>query len=270
MARQALRQRRRQQGLTQEALAFAIGVATTTYREWERGMASPRVGFRPRLARQLDVSLAEMDRLLDGEGHTPVPDGLAVPAWLGHYAALEQGAAQIWSFEPVVVPGLLQTAAYATAIERVDPAAATEEAVRQKVDARLARQRVLTRQPDPLALSVVLDESVLHRIAGDRTVMAEQLGHLVDVTDRPTIKVRVLPFDAGVFSAAFGSFTVLTSPGSPCPYMACVEDRAGVHYLDRPHEIHAHIFLFEHLLRVALSPEDSVDMIRALAKENYA
>jgi len=267
--REALRQRRRQLGLTQEALAFAIGVAPTTYRDWERGVTSPRVGFRPRLARKLDVSLAEIARMLDGDPRPGAPDGLTVLSWLGHFAALEQGAAHIWSFEPVVVPGLLQTAGYATAVEAVGPDPGTPEDVARLVDARIARQGVLAREPEPLELSVVLDESVLYRVAGDRSVMAAQLEHLADAMTAPTIEVQVLPLDAGVFSASFGNFTVLTSPGSPEPYMACVEDRAGPQYLDRRHEVSAYIRLFTFLSSVALSPTDSLDLIKTVAKERY-
>ena len=107
--REALRQRRRQLGFTQEVLAYSIGVAPTTYRDWELGVTTPRVGFRRPLARRLDVSLVEVDRMLDGDRRDAVPDGLSVPSWLGHFAALEQGASRIWTYEPLVVPGLLQT-----------------------------------------------------------------------------------------------------------------------------------------------------------------
>ena len=155
MTRDALRQRRRQQGFTQETMAYALGVSPTTYRDWERGIAMPRAGFRPRLARELDVTLAEVARLLEGDGRPGVPDGLAVPAWLGHFAALEQGAAQLWSYEPVGVPGLLQTRDYATAIQRGSPGPVTDGDVARMVEARMTRQQVLTRQSKPLHLAVV-------------------------------------------------------------------------------------------------------------------
>jgi transcriptional regulator with XRE-family HTH domain len=264
-----MRRRRQQLGFTQEVLAEELGVATNTYREWERGIATPRVGFRPRLARRLEVSPVEIDRWLDGDGRSIAPSGLDVPAWLGHYASLEQGAGALWSFEPLVVPGLLQTAAYAAAVERRGPGSISEAAVAEKVRVRLARQAVLVREPSPLALSVIIDESVLYRLAGDERVMADQLDHLVAAGDRPTIRIQVLPFTAGAFSAAFGSFTVLTSPGSAEPYIACTADRAGPHYLDRTHEVEAHIDLFRHLGDVALSSGASRALMSAVTKERY-
>ena len=268
-ARQALRQRREQGGWTQESFAFALGVATSTYKSWERGEKTPRVGYRPKLARLLDASLAQVEIYLDGQ-QMAAPDGHQVPAWLGHLASLEQGASSIWAFEPVVVHGLVQTATYAGAVERVGPASRPpEEEIAQRVKTRIARQGVLVRQPDPLALSVVLDESVLYRVAGDHQVMRRQLDHLAEMADRPNVDVRILSLTAGVFSAAFGAFQVLTSPGGSDPYMACVEDRAGPHYLDRPHEIEAHASLFEYLSGVALSPADSIDLLRSVSKERY-
>lgn len=267
--RHKLRQRREERGLTQESAAFRLDVAVSTYRSWEQGVKTPRVGFRPRLAKLLDVSLGEVNVYLGGNG-AAAPNGHAVPTWLTHYASLEQAASSVATFEPVVVPGLLQTAAYATAVERVGPTPRPpDDEIAQRVDTRIARQRVLDREPEPLKLSVVLDESVLHRVAGDRDVMRQQLNHLAQMADRPNVEIRILPLDAGVFSAAFGAFQVLAAPGASGPYMACVEDRAGPHYLDRPQEIDAHATLFGYLSDVALPPAPSVDLLRSTSKEMY-
>jgi hypothetical protein len=169
----------------------------------------------------------------------------------------------------VVVPGLLQTAGYATEVERLVPGEISEAEVARYVDMRLARQEVLDREPEPLRLSVVLDESVLYRVAGDGDVMAEQLDHLAELAERPSIDVRVLTLDRNVFVAAFGSFTVLTAQDSAAPYMAYVKDRVGPHYLDRQHEVDSHIELFSYLADVALSPSKSLDLIRTVCKERY-
>jgi transcriptional regulator with XRE-family HTH domain len=268
-AREQLRHRRKQLGFTQESFAEVIGVSMTTYRDWERGVNRPRVGFRPRLARHLQVSLVELGRWIDGDGPGSAPDGFDVKDWLGHFASLEQGAGQLWAYEPTVVHGLLQTAGYATEVERRGPRPVSEAEVAKYVGLRLARQDVLDRQPEPLDLSVILDESVLYRVAGCEEVMAGQLDRLVEQAGRPTIDVRVLPFASGEFSAAFGSFTLLTAPEATMPYMAYVKDRAGPHYLDRVHEVETHMELFSYLAGVALSRDDSLDLIRAVTKERY-
>lgn len=163
--------------------------------------------------------------------------------------------------------GLLQTAGYAYAVESIGPDTPTSEAIARKVEMRMARQAVLDRQPDPLGLHVVLDESVLHRVASGPEVMARQLDHLAELAERDNVTVQVLPLTAGVFSAAFGAFSLFTTPGHTEPYMAAVEDRAGPHYLDRQPEITAHISLFNFLREAALSPDDSAERIAAAAKE---
>jgi transcriptional regulator with XRE-family HTH domain len=269
MARLALRHRREQLDLSQEKVAQLLGVSTTAYRDWELGVSTPRVGRRTQLAKVLHWSLSQLGEVLDQPTtDAQAPDGHAVPTWLGHLASLEQGASDIQAFEPVVVHGLLQTRAYATAVESVGTTPYRAEEVARRVESRIARQRVLIRHPDPLRLGVVLDESVLYRRAGDDDVMAGQLGHLAEVAERPNVDLRILPLTSGVFSAAFGAFMVLTSPGSSEPYMACVEDRAGPHYLDRPNEIEAHTLLFQHLLEYAMSPDASTTLITA-TKERH-
>ena len=146
--REGLHRRRVQKSFTQEGLAQALGVATSTYRGWESGPTFPLVGFRAKLARALSVSLDEVSRWFDGDERAEAPDGLAVPAWLGHLAALEQGASRILTYEPVVVPGLLQTEDYATAVERAEPVTEDEALLRSR-RASPARRCWLA-EPDPL------------------------------------------------------------------------------------------------------------------------
>lgn len=258
----ALRHRREQLDLSQEQVALAVGVSTTTYRSWEAGTATPRVGRRTRLGDVLKWPTVRVAEALDDTG--PL-NGHAVPQWLGHLASLEQAAAQLWSLEVTTVHGLLQTEAYAYAVERSDATPKGDDAIAQRVSTRIARQAVLTRTPDPLHLSVILDESVLRRTAGSPDVMADQLEHLAAVAELPNVELQVLPLGAGVF--VFGSFTLLASRATAAPFMAITEDRAGPHYLDRPGDVDAHIALFDHLAGVALPPAASVDLLHAAAQE---
>lgn len=264
--RQRVIDRREDLGLTRDRVAEALGIGPKSYERFELGHQMLRVGRRPQLARLLDWTPEQL-RLAVGDEDPLLPNGHAVPSWLGHLASLEQAASQLWSFEPIVVNGLLQTREYATAVERADSRPRSEEGTIRRVDARMARQGVLTREPESLFLAVVLDESVLHRVAGNEKVMADQLDHLVTMSEWPNITLRVLPLSAGVF--IFGGFIVLTSAGSDDPYMACTEDRVGQRYHDRAHELEAHVTLFEYLSGVALPPDEARDLIRSVAKERY-
>lgn len=264
MARSRLVARRKELGLTQEDLAEAIGASSRTIRNYEDGSKTPRGEKRLGLGAALNLTGPELTLALSDE-EDRAPNGHPVPGWLGHLASLEQAAGGIATFEPVVVPGLLQTTGYACAIEAVAPDPISDDDVAHKVSNRIARQVVLDH--DGFHLHAILDESVLHRVAGGRDVMAAQLEHLAKMSDHPAVELQILPLTAGVFSAAFGAFTLFTSPDSVAPFMVCTEDRAGPHYLDRTHELEAHINLFAHLSGAALSPSASLDVVHAASKE---
>ncbi|MGH9151147.1 MAG: helix-turn-helix domain-containing protein [Acidimicrobiales bacterium] len=265
--RDRLAARRKAQGWTQEALAHDLGVSVASVAHWEQGSSTPQARYRRPLAERLGVSLPELDVLLDVNGQVS-PNGHAVPAWLTLYASLEQGASHIWTWQPLTVHALLQTREYAAAVESIGPSPVSDDAVAQKVDLRLSRQGVLDREPEPLELAVVLDESVLHRVTGGPTTMAAQLDHLAVQARQPNVTVQVLPLAAGVHAAAFGACTVLASNGGAAPQMAMVEDRTGHRYLESAHAVEVHMVLIDHLREHALDDDESLDMITA-ARERY-
>jgi transcriptional regulator with XRE-family HTH domain len=129
------------------------------------------------------------------------------------YSALigmEAEARSAWSWEPLIVPGLLQTEDYAEAVtdgmlEHITPAPPAK--IRLRVEARLTRQQVLTRE-NPLELSAILDESVLYRRFGNATVMQKQLDRLLELAERDTITLRILPLD-GRHPIGTGAFVIL-------------------------------------------------------------
>lgn len=232
-----------------------------TVGRWETGEQTPHPNDWDVVGRAYGLTTPELAVALAD----PRPlNGHAVPGWLGVLASHEQGAGALWAFEATTVHGLLQTASYATAVERIGT---TPETRARRVELRLARQAVLERQPNPLRLSVVLDESVLHRVAGGRDVMAGQLDHLADAAGWPNVDLRILPLDAGVF--VFGSFALFSHTNASEPYMACVEDRAGAHYLDRDPDREAHTDLARHLAAAALDADQSAELITAVAKEYH-
>jgi transcriptional regulator with XRE-family HTH domain len=267
--RQRLIKRREELGLTRAQVAEALHFDLTAYAKIEQGKtAKMRVGRRPALARVLKWSPTQLALALDGfEPVVDVPNGHSVPSWLTGLGRVEQAAARICAFEPVVVHGLLQTADYATAVESVG--GYSEWNLAEKVRMRLTRQAVLTREPDPVVLWVILDQSVLLRPVGTDAVMAAQLEHLAQQAELPNITIQVMPFSSAVFPAAFGAFSLFTDPGADEPYTAVTEDAAGPHYIDRPHDLAPHVELFGHLSTHALPAMASVDLIRRTMKENY-
>ncbi|AYF78295.1 XRE family transcriptional regulator [Nocardia yunnanensis] len=112
------------------------------------------------------------------------------------YVGMERSARRLVSYQELV-PGLLQTAAYARAMIRAFYTAGSEEDIERRVQVRMDRQIVVTRKTRPLTLEVLLHESTLHRVVGGPDVMAAQLRELAEASKRPNVSLRVHPFSAG-------------------------------------------------------------------------
>ncbi|GAA2798485.1 helix-turn-helix transcriptional regulator [Saccharopolyspora taberi] len=193
----------------------------------------------------------------------------AVPPWFDLFLGYESGAAELSSFDALLVRGLLQTRAYAEAVIRADPEL-TDDDVQQRVELRMGRQRILDREDDPVRLWTVLDEAVLYRKRGDSAVMREQLAHLLEMSERPRIDIQVLPLDAGAHTAQQGgTFTLMKFPPDMKndPGVAYVELVNTGLYIEDPEEI----ALYERTLRrvhaLAATPEDSRGIIQRAMKE---
>ncbi len=267
-ARIQLAARRKALGYSQESLAQAIQVTTSAVARWEQGTSTPKAIYRQPLAKILEITPVDLEGLLDVEGRqiTGV-NGHHVPSWLGHYASLEQSASRVRTFEPLVVPALLQTTAYAHEIESAYHLPVTDEEIARRAEVRLARQGVLERMPDPLQLSCIIDEAVLHRAPGNPSTMIGQLEHLVAMGQQENIDIRVITFEDGVPGVAFGAFQLLTSPGSTEPYIACSEDLIGKRYHDSAGAVTAYQQLFDHLGAAALDPVASIDLMKTMQRK---
>lgn len=127
------------------------------------------------------------------------------PSWFAEWPDKEVEAKRLRSFEPLVIPGLLQTEAYARAIlsTRLD---STAEEIDEAVAARMERQRILERDQPP-ELSAIVDEAALRRPVGDPDVMRGQLAHLT--ARRPTVAIQVIPFTAGAHEGLRGGAFVI-------------------------------------------------------------
>jgi Domain of unknown function (DUF5753) len=180
------------------------------------------------------------------------------------YAELEEEALAISAFQSSVVHGLLHTADYARAnhessMPRLDP-----DQIDLQIEAKLARQRILT-QASPPSFAVVLDEAALHRLVGGRQVMADQLAKILDMSALPNVKVQVLPFELGAHPALEANFTILQLP-DPTPGVVFVEGMIGSTYLDHPKDLQRYHDVFNELQSMALSPQDTSDLIAKLLR----
>jgi DNA-binding XRE family transcriptional regulator len=219
--------------LSQEQLAHLIGIHPKTLSKIERGLSMPHVGTRRKLADALHWSTVQLALALSESHSGNGRNGHQVPAHLTHFASLEQGATEMRSWAPLMVPGLLQVEGYATAVEYTNITSQSAADVAQRVDLRLSRQAVLTRDPHPLRLYALLDTSVLLRTVGGPDVMAAQLDHLADMARLPNVSIRIAPLDEQAFLAPVGAFHIM-SDAAGAPSLACPTDLMGVQYIENP------------------------------------
>jgi transcriptional regulator with XRE-family HTH domain len=178
------------------------------------------------------------------------------------YVGLETGAVAISAFQSSAVHALLHTADYARAgyegaMPRLSPGQ-----IEMQIEATLTRQRILTRDKPP-CFTAVLDEAALYRVVGGRRVMAEQLAKILDVSALPDVTVQVLPYEAGAHPAVESNFTILELP-DPTPGAVFVEGLIGSAYLQRDDDLKRYREVFCRLQSMALSPQDTSDLIAKL------
>lgn len=196
----------------------------------------------------------------------------ALPEQYASYIGLEIEAEEIWQWETQVIPGLLQTEAYAQSVEeRSDTTEVIPPSrVDARVEARLARQSVLIREK-PLQLSVVLDEALLLRRYGTPAVMADQLRRLHELSGLPNLSLQVLPLE-GPHPIATGSFTLLQFPlvgGIKFHDVVYIEHLNGCSYLEEETETYRHRLSFERLRAEALGPAESAERISRIARDAW-
>lgn len=183
----------------------------------------------------------------------------AVPDWFQVYMGLETEASTIREYAAELVPGLLQTEGYYRAF--LASVAPGDPEIDKKVKVRLERQQRLT-NGDPPNYWAVLNESVIRRLVGGSEVMTRQLGHIAAIAELPNVTIQVLRFDAGVHPAMDGSYSILGFPGPHDPDVVYQENQSGSVYLEEADELERFSQMFSHLMAKALSPEDSVRLIR--------
>lgn len=288
--------RRRKLGAELRRLRVAAGVTS--------GEAAELVGWHQSKVSRIEtgrsgVKPADLTRLLDAYGvqdlglrallaalsgaDAPEPDNGAPGApgsgsrrgWWNAYRdllppayrdfiSLEAEAVRARTLEISVVPGLLQTQAYAREVTRAALGGRVpRERVESLVEVRMARQSVLEAAP-PLELDVVLDEAVLRREVGGPEVMEEQLRHLAAAGTQPFVRLQVLPFASGVHIGVTGPFVIFSFPPISDLDVVVLDHLTSSLYIERQDELRAYSAAFDTLRAHALSFEDSLAFIAGI------
>ena len=183
------------------------------------------------------------------------------------YIGLETDAASLRVYEPQVVPGLLQTHAYAEAVVAGALPEATPKDIQRRVEVRIRRQERIRETKHPLRLWAVLDESVLRREVGGRQVMAEQLEHLNQLTRLPHVTVQVMPFTMGAHPGVNGQYAILEFPEASDSTVIYLEGVTSDLYLEKANDVQSYSVMYEHLRAQALNADQTREFVEKVAKE---
>lgn len=184
----------------------------------------------------------------------------------GSYIALEAEATAIRTWEPLLVPGLLQSEGYARAIIAARHPDLSDSELARRVDARMQRKTRLLGMSAP-TFCAIIDEGVLRRPIGPCDVMDRQLADLLQVADWGNVTIQVLPFAAGAHPGLEGAFSVLSFEAGD-PDVGYVESPGGEVYVEAAGQVGQLMLLFDRLTKAALSPEESAALIAAARSES--
>ena len=190
----------------------------------------------------------------------------SMPKQYTFFVALESDAQRVRTFEPMVIPGLLQTEEYANALDAMSTFESPAERERA-VEIRMRRQDTFWRgHGDPSRLWVIVDEAALRRPAGKKPgVMRGQLMRLLELSDRCIF--QIVPFEVGSYPGTIGSFTILDFAENVHSPVVYTDGQAGIAYLEKSADIERANLAFGHMAAVALSPSQSAKKILAILSD---
>jgi transcriptional regulator with XRE-family HTH domain len=274
-----LRRLRERAGFIGEAAATRLGWSPSKLSRIETSKAGVKQDDLLRLLALYKVSDAHRDELLAlarESSRATVVDEAAIASFPTGYAAFvdaEAAAIRRWDWEPQVVPGLLQTQEYAREVMRgwYSMFSLPPTELELRVEARIARQHVLSRDP-PLDLSVVIDESVLRRRFGSNSVMRRQFDRLAESADNPNVHIYVLALggDHPIGTGAFTYMWFAQEHDVQFPDIVSVERLNGDYSIEDTAETNKYRVTFERLREQALDQARSRVLIVDTAREIWS
>lgn len=265
-----LRKLRTRQGMTLEEAGRLVGVSKATVSRYETQAGPVKWIVVDALCREYGAAEAEREaivRLAKDAKQQGWWNSFAdtIPESMNLLLTLEDDAVREDHFSCVYVPGLLQTRAYSTALQKANEVPLEASEIERLVDIRMKRQDILTR-PKPPRLWAILDESVIRRVVGSPAAMKEQLGRLLDANESQHIRLQVLPFSKGAHAAALGSFVIIGGTEAALD-VVYVDFHTGSLFLEKEDELERYRLAFEYLRAQALDMEASSELIHRARKE---
>ncbi|MGW4052848.1 helix-turn-helix domain-containing protein [Streptomyces sp. NPDC004779] len=246
---------RRRAGLTQEEFAPLVGYSLPMVASIEQGRRLPSKEFVERAEELLDafgVIRAAAKHLTRGAG---------LAKWFEKWAALEPQAVTLYTFEPRLAPGLLQTATYARTLFEKQLPAMSDDKIESSLVARLDRTRILTEHTETI-FSFIVEEHALRRKVADPDVMREQIDHILALGERRNIDIQIMPLSRGHHAGLDGPLCLLETKEHT--WQAYSEGQGSGQLISDPKEVSILQQRYARMRAQALSVEATVSLVREL------
>ncbi len=245
-----IRLAREAKGISREELAKAVHVSEALIRAWEAGRRVPQSQDIPRVEEALGTN-GYIKRLRDD-----LVISEPVPEYMGRWREIEDNATSLLWFQPLIVPGLLQTSDYARQI--IVNSGRLVDDIDEQIEERVARQKILDSE-NALTFVAILDQSVLYQLVGNTQIMCEQLTRLLEVAQQPNVSIQVVEADTGAYPGLAGAFGIAAMDGQEYAY---VDDAFSGDVLEDPVEVAAMKRVWLTIAAEARSARQSIEIIR--------
>lgn len=262
----ALRQAREGRGLKLREFASTLGRDAGVLSRWETGERTPKPEQVAQILTALGVVGDQYEEVVGLAYDTDAPQWVAtrLPDQKQQLAALvdcEQNASEIVEVAPLLVPGLLQTAGYVRAIMSAGGVPVGEVATRAAI--RIGRKDVILRSK-PARFLALVGEGALRQVVGDGDTMVEQLRHLIEMSERPNIDVRIVPYKSGWNPSLEGGFLLIKQEKLD-PVVALENRRSGL-FLHEYDDVAVYEQAVERVAQIALDPKATRTLLRKAVK----
>lgn len=244
--------------LTQQALAEAIDYSLEQVASVEQGRRPAKAAFTEAAERVLEAGGAL--RVLQED-----VDRAKLPVFFQDFALLEAEAVSRFSYDPLLIPGLLQTEAYAQALLEAHFPPLPDDIVEQRVAARLARQALLSRKSPPMVFVFIVEEAAIRRVVRNTTVMRQQLEHLLTCSKTRNVELQIMPTARGAHSGLNGPMVLIESTDRK--QFVYIEAQDVVSVRSDRNEVSEFFLRYGMLRTQALNTEESSRLVERMAGE---
>jgi transcriptional regulator with XRE-family HTH domain len=265
-----LRQARQQAGLTQETVAEQMEWSLSKVIRIEAGAVGISTNDLHALLRLYQIGdrrrveyLLSLGREARKQTWWSKYRGAVTPTYF-QYIEYETAAILLRSHETILVPGLLQTREYATALTQRGRSVLPPRSVRTLVEIRMERQKQVLGHPDSPLSFFILDEAVIRRLLGEESIAPGQIARLIEMSEDPRLTVEVVPFSAGLNRGMYENFSILEFEGFGDDILYFESARDAIFSHDEAGEITVYRELFEELRGASLGPEGTREFLEGL------